>query len=115
MNGRRRSRSRPIWERRSNRQGRKVTLGALVGEMEIEGNLDPLAPLTAEILHVGKGATFGLGRIEIEAPGSSWALQAAGMGCLPFPGHRPAASALGWSLPARWAGGKNRLYCVTTV
>jgi len=23
-----------------------------------------------------------------------------------FPGHRPSASALGWSLPTRWAGGK---------
>jgi hypothetical protein len=55
------------WERYSNRQGRKMTLGGFVGEMEIEGDLEPLAPLlrTAEILHVGKGATFGLGRIEI--------------------------------------------------
>src|SRR5215467_107870 len=34
------------------------------------------------------------------------AFQAAGMGCLLFPGHRPAASALGWSLPARWAVGR---------
>jgi hypothetical protein len=56
------------WERYSNRQGRKMTLGGFVGEMEIEGDLAPLAPLlrTAEILHVGKGATFGLGRMEIE-------------------------------------------------
>jgi hypothetical protein len=55
------------WERYSNRQGRKMTLGGFVGEMEIEGDLAPLAPLlrTAEILHVGKGATFGLGRMEI--------------------------------------------------
>ena len=29
-----------------------------------------------------------------------------GSGGVPFfPGHRPSASALGWSLPARWAGG----------
>ncbi len=56
------------WERYSNRQGRKMTLGGFVGEMEIEGDLEPFAPLlrTAEILHVGKGATFGLGRMEIE-------------------------------------------------
>jgi hypothetical protein len=55
------------WERYSNRQGRKMTLGGFVGEMEIEGDLESLAPLlrTAEILHVGKGATFGLGRMEI--------------------------------------------------
>ena len=32
------------------------------------------------------------------------ALQAAMMGCLFFPGHRPPASALGWVLPTRWAG-----------
>jgi hypothetical protein len=55
------------WERYSNRQGRKMTLGGFTGEMEIAGDLEPFAPLlrTAEILHVGKGATFGLGRIEI--------------------------------------------------
>src|SRR5215467_472089 len=41
------------------------------------------------------------------------AFQAAGMGCLLFPGHRPAASALGWGLPAHWAGGKNRLFATT--
>jgi CRISPR-associated endoribonuclease Cas6 len=55
------------WQRYSSRQGGKMNLGGFVGEMEIEGDLDPLAPLlrTAEILHVGKGATFGLGRITI--------------------------------------------------
>ena len=31
--------------------------------------------------------------------------QAATRVCLFSPGHRPPASALGWSLPARWAGG----------
>jgi hypothetical protein len=55
------------WERYSNRQGRKMTLGGFVGEMEVEGDLRPFAALlkTAELLHVGKGATFGLGRIEL--------------------------------------------------
>ena len=33
------------------------------------------------------------------------AFQAAVVDRLFFPGHRPAASALGWGLPARWAGG----------
>ena len=44
-----------------------MILGGFVGEMEIEGDLEPLVPLlrTAEILHLGKGATFGLGRMEI--------------------------------------------------
>ena len=56
------------WDRYSNRQQRKVTLGGLLGTLEIAGDVDAdLAHLlrTAEILHVGKGATFGLGKIEI--------------------------------------------------
>jgi CRISPR-associated endoribonuclease Cas6 len=56
------------WDRYSNRQQRKVTLGGLLGTLEIEGEIDPdLAALlrAAEILHVGKGATFGLGKIEL--------------------------------------------------
>jgi hypothetical protein len=56
------------WDRYSNRQQRKVTLGGLLGTLELEGDLAPLAPLlrAAEILHVGKGATLGLGRIRVE-------------------------------------------------
>ena len=44
-----------------------MTLGGFMGELEVEGELTPFAPLlrTAEILHVGKGATFGLGRLQI--------------------------------------------------
>lgn len=57
------------WERYSSRQQRKVTLGGLLGTLEIEGEIDAdLAGLlrTAEIFHVGKGATFGLGKIKVE-------------------------------------------------
>jgi CRISPR-associated endoribonuclease Cas6 len=57
------------WERYSNRQQRKVTLGGLLGTLDLEGDIpEPLAILlrTAEILHVGKGATFGLGRIALQ-------------------------------------------------
>jgi hypothetical protein len=56
------------WDRCSNRQQTKVTLGGLIGTLELAGDLAPFAPLlrTAEILHVGKGATFGLGRIAVE-------------------------------------------------
>ncbi len=57
------------WDRYSNRQQRKVTLGGLLGTLEIEGEIDAgLAHLlrAAEILHAGKGATFGLGKIEVE-------------------------------------------------
>jgi len=56
------------WDRYSNRQQRKVTLGGLLGTLDLEGDLTPFAPLlrTAEILHAGKGTTVGLGRIAIE-------------------------------------------------
>jgi hypothetical protein len=45
-----------------------MTLGGLVGTLDLEGNLAPFAPLfrAAEILHVGKNTTFGLGRIAVE-------------------------------------------------
>jgi hypothetical protein len=56
------------WQRYSNRQGRSMELGGFVGTLEIAGEVGPLVPLlrTAEVLHVGKGATFGLGQISAE-------------------------------------------------
>jgi CRISPR-associated endoribonuclease Cas6 len=55
------------WERYSNRQQRKMTLGGFVGTMKLRGDLTPFWPLlkTAEVIHVGKGASFGLGRVEV--------------------------------------------------
>ncbi len=55
--------------RYSHRQDRKISLGGHVGVMTLEGDLAPLAPLlrSAEVLHVGKGAVFGMGRITLEA------------------------------------------------
>ncbi len=55
------------WQRYSNRHGTKMSLGGFLGEMEIAGDLAPFAPLlrAAEVLHVGKCATFGLGKVEI--------------------------------------------------
>ena len=43
-------------------------MGGVVGEMTLEGDLRPFSALlrTAEIVHVGKGTTFGLGKIEVE-------------------------------------------------
>ena len=54
-------------KRYSARQQTEMTLGGFVGSMRLAGNLAPFAPLlrVAEILHVGKGTTFGLGRIEV--------------------------------------------------
>ena len=56
------------WDRYSSRQRAPMTLGGLVGSLDLQGDLAPFAPLlrAAEILHVGKGATFGLGRIAVE-------------------------------------------------
>jgi CRISPR-associated endoribonuclease Cas6 len=61
-----------VWqehERWSNRQQTAMKLGGVVGTMVLEGDLAPFGPLlrTAEIVHVGKGATFGLGQVEIMA------------------------------------------------
>lgn len=55
------------WQRYSNRQQRKISLGGFVGTLELEGDLTPFGPLlrAAEVLHVGKGATFGLGRVKV--------------------------------------------------
>jgi CRISPR/Cas system endoribonuclease Cas6 (RAMP superfamily) len=54
--------------RYSNRQQRKTPLGGFTGTLHLQGDLTPFARLlrTAEILHVGKGTTFGLGRFQIE-------------------------------------------------
>lgn len=54
-------------ERYSSRQGGKVPLSGFVGEMELEGDLGAFLPLlrTAEVVHVGKGTAFGLGRLEV--------------------------------------------------
>jgi hypothetical protein len=61
------------WDRYSNRQGTKMTFGGFTGTLRLEGDLAGFVPLlrTAEILHLGKGATFGQGRIQVEACGSA--------------------------------------------
>ena len=58
------------WTRWSNRQQRQIDMGGYVGELTLEGDLGPFAALlrTAEIVHVGKGATFGLGRVSVATP-----------------------------------------------
>lgn len=40
------------------------------GPSHAEGDVSPFAPLlrAAEILHAGKGAVFGLGKVEVVAP-----------------------------------------------
>lgn len=55
--------------RYSHRQDRPVEIGGYVGTLRLEGDFAPLLPLfrAAEVLHVGKGAVFGLGRVVVEA------------------------------------------------
>ncbi|MBO8127658.1 MAG: CRISPR system precrRNA processing endoribonuclease RAMP protein Cas6 [Peptococcaceae bacterium] len=56
------------WARYSHRQDGRVNLGGLMGEVTYRGNnLDEFLPLLAlgELIHVGKGAVFGMGRYEI--------------------------------------------------
>lgn len=62
------------WQRWSNRQNASMKLGGLVGNLVLEGDLEPFSRLlrTAEIVHIGKGATFGLGRMVVEAPARAW-------------------------------------------
>jgi len=55
------------WERYSNRQKTSMNLGGFTGEVTFEGNLEEFMPwlLLGEKWHVGKGASFGLGKYEI--------------------------------------------------
>ena len=55
------------WERYSSRQDTRMKLGGFVGTITFEGDIEPFMPLLAagELLHVGKGTSFGLGKYEI--------------------------------------------------
>jgi hypothetical protein len=56
------------WERYSNRQKTKMKMGGFTGEAEYAGEgLQEFLPLLAagELLHVGTGTTFGLGRYDV--------------------------------------------------
>jgi hypothetical protein len=58
------------WERYSNRQQTKMNLGGFTGEVEYGGEaIREYMPLIAagELLHIGAGTSFGLGRYEVVA------------------------------------------------
>ncbi len=54
------------WERYSARQDTKMKMGGFVGEITFEGDIEPFMDLimAGEVLHVGKGTGFGLGKYE---------------------------------------------------
>jgi len=56
------------WERYSARQDTRLNMGGFVGEVSFEGDVGPFMPLikAGEVLHVGKGTSFGLGRFKIQ-------------------------------------------------
>jgi len=52
------------WERYSNRKGTRMRLGGYIGEISLCGCLTPFMKFirAGEILHIGKGAVFGMGK-----------------------------------------------------
>jgi len=56
------------WQRYSSRQNGKINLGGLVGSITYEGDLGVFMPLLklGELVHVGKGTVFGMGKYELE-------------------------------------------------
>lgn len=55
------------WERYSSRQDIRMKMGGVVGYITYKGNPEQFLPIlrAGEILHVGKGTSFGLGRYEL--------------------------------------------------
>ena len=55
------------WTRYSSRQNQKMQLGGLVGSVDYAGDLAAFLPFVAlgAFLHVGKNATFGLGKYKV--------------------------------------------------
>ncbi|MDI6756372.1 MAG: CRISPR system precrRNA processing endoribonuclease RAMP protein Cas6, partial [Thermodesulfobacteriota bacterium] len=55
------------WERYSTRQEGKMKLGGFLGTISFTGDLSAFLPyvILGELVHVGKGSSFGLGKYEI--------------------------------------------------
>jgi hypothetical protein len=56
------------WTRYSSRQKKEMILGGVMGEWQLQGNLKPFVPLLklGQWLHIGKNASFGLGRYRLK-------------------------------------------------
>jgi len=55
------------WKRYSHQQNTTLNMGGFFGELVLDGNLEPFGQLlkTSEVLHVGKGTVFGLGKVRV--------------------------------------------------
>ena len=55
------------WDRYSNRQQQKITMGGVLGEITLTGELEPFLPLLhfGQWLHVGNKTSFGMGNYAI--------------------------------------------------
>ncbi len=55
------------WTRYSNRQKQEMTLGGVMGDWQLEGELQPFLSILklGQWLHIGKNASFGLGRYQL--------------------------------------------------
>jgi CRISPR-associated endoribonuclease Cas6 len=58
------------WERYSGRQETRMKMGGFVGSITFRGDMEPFWPflLLGEVIHVGKGTSFGLGQYRIKIP-----------------------------------------------
>ena len=56
------------WERYSGRQETRIKMGGFIGDITFEGNIEPFMALirAGEVLHLGKGTGFGLGKYEVK-------------------------------------------------
>ena len=57
------------WHRYSNRQHSKMEMGGFAGEIILDGDVEPFGQLLrmSEVMHVGKGVGFGLGKLDVFA------------------------------------------------
>jgi CRISPR-associated endoribonuclease Cas6 len=55
------------WQRYSGRQESRIKMGGFIGNITFGGDTNPFMPLirAGEILHVGKGTAFGLGKYRL--------------------------------------------------
>lgn len=55
------------WERFSSRQAQSIRMGGVVGELTLEGALQPFLPVlwAGQYLHIGRGTAFGNGRYQL--------------------------------------------------